>query len=210
MTAALTKATASAAKAAWARLPEKSRRGVVAQAYARVLDMLNHQGEAPLLAVLEALFPEEDLNTARLALKTQFSNRPPKHADGTVALQLKNSRVNLQGGAVQAESFANAVVWFEIAATVQAESIATLTNVDVAERFGETLAFSLLGSQVVEHAKSEDLRKAELAQTESKTKAALNHGSPFNMHGIPDDVSSLRMGTGAAEFEEALARKIDN
>ncbi len=221
MTAAITKATTSAAKAAWARLPEKSRRGVVAQAYARVLDMLDDHGEAPLLAVLEALFPEEALNTARLALKTQFSNRPPKCADGTIALQLKNSRVSLQGGAAQAESFADAVVWFEVPSTVQAESIATLANIDVTERFGETLAMAMLGSEAVEHAKSEDLRKAELAQAESKTKAALNQGSPFNVHGIPDDEefssrsgteesefkSSSRVGTEASVFEESLAKR---
>lgn len=221
MTAAITKATTSAAKAAWARLPEKSRRGVVAQAYARVLDMLDDHGEAPLLAVLEALFPEEALNTARLALKTQFSNRPPKYADGTVALQLKNSRVSLQGGAGQAESFANAVVWFEIPSTVNAESIATLANIDVTERFGETLATAMLGSEAVEHAKSEDLRKAELAQAESKPKAALNHGSPYNVHGIPNDEefslrmgteesefkSSSRVGTEASVFEESLAKR---
>ena len=200
--------TPAAAKAAWARLPEKSRRGVVAQAYARVLDLLNPQGEAPLTTVLETLFPEDAPEQARLALKTQFSNRPPKLTDGQIALQLKNSRVSLQGGVEQAASFAEAVVWFEIPTHLRAESIEPISNQDVTERFGETLAITMLGSEIVEHTKSEDLRKAEREQAASKAKATLNSGAPFDVHGITEDEEfGLRQGVEAAKFEESLAKR---
>ncbi len=201
--------TPEAAKTAWARLPEKSRRGVVAQAYARVFDLLNPQGDASLTTVLETLFPEEPLEQAHLALKTQFSNRPPKLAKDQIALQLKTSRVSLQAGEQQAASFAKAVVWFEIPARVDAANLAPVTNPDVAERFGETLASKMLGSEIIEHTKSEDLRKAELDQAESKSKATLNNGAPYKVHGIGEDAEDeefgLRQAARADEFEESLA-----
>ena len=198
------------AQRAWANLPPKQRGSVAGQAMTTVFSVADGTGHAPLNAVLELLFPDVSTEQSRHSFDTQFVNRPPINAEGLAPLRLKRSRVAGKTDTEREQSAEQAQVWFvsDSPTMPDPDALRAPAPKDVALGFGNTLAIQGTGQQLLDRAKSDDLRKAEQdVAAFGNSKSDLNTGQLHSVHGIRSS-QSMRGGVeDPNDFEKTAGKR---
>jgi Cdc6-like AAA superfamily ATPase len=180
------------AQAAYAQLPEKFRRSVVGHAYASVLELMGEVGDAPLDAVLEALFPDRPADKARQALSTQYVNRPYEAPDGQTPLRLRMSRAGAKGGAR---------VWFEGDALYNPADFTPSSQRYAPEQFESMQARQATGEELKQAALAQEKKSVAVVESPKVEESAPEAGRGETNHVLRIAEQDMALGRDAKYWQ---------